>query len=362
MKYGQRHMRGAPMVWRNLAMTFSILFFVAIFIVGATFLSSTQEKDARTVMELAQNGAFENAKSGYYYIGWLSSILPNLVQQLIVFVLGICFIYRLFRDLRSLPMALLAALLVVSPILMFLTLFVKDTSVTLLVLLVLMILRSRLALLVRLILSLMIYIGYGAFFREYYLAIALVFALLVVILATPYPWRILYIPAIGGALYKMPPVIFSLLEGSRDIINNSRVGHNMAGARTAFLNFVPPNNVINFLIDYLYAAMRLNLAPFFNFGIKEVFLSLNILVFLALIFIGVRVRDDRIRLPTMLYLSHFLVSVLFEPDLGSYLRHSCSVMLYLVPAMAFLDRKFLSIGISAAQSRLRAMALMGIRS
>lgn len=362
MRYRHLQKGRAPMVWRNLGMTASFALFVLIFIVGPTFLVPTQEKDALTVMQLAQNAAFEAANGGYYYTALVSSYTPELVQRLIVFVLGAAFIYRLFRDLRSLPMAGLATVLVVSPIFLFLTLFVKDTSIPLLVLLVLAILRSRLPIVVRLSLSLAIYVGYGAIFREYYLVVALIFGLLVAALSTPYPWRFLYVLAGGGALFFVPPRIFRLLEGSRDIFNASRVGHELAGARTAFLNYLPPNNLPNFLVDYIYAALRLNFAPLFNFGIKELFLSFNVLAFLALAIVGMRATDERVRLPALLYISHFLVSILFEPDLSSYLRHSSSVLLYLAPAMVLLDRRMRARPTRTLQPVQNRMALEGMES
>jgi hypothetical protein len=235
-------------------------------------------------------------------------------------------------------MVTLAGALVVAPIFLFLTLFVKDSSVSLLTLLVLAILRSRLPFLLRVAISLTVYAAYGALFREYYLVIALVFGLLILVLQTPFPWRLLYLVVGSGAFLLMPRYLFTLLKGSRDIFNASRVGHNMAGARTAFLNYLPPTDLNNFLVDYIYAALRLNLSPLFSFGIKELFLSFNVLALFGLTLAGLRARDGKVRLPALLYASHLLVLILFEPDLGSYLRHASSVILYLAPALALLDQ------------------------
>jgi hypothetical protein len=113
----------------------------------------------------------------------------------------------------------------------------------------------------------------------------------------------------------------------------------MAGSRTVFYNLLPSDNIFNFIINYFYAIFRLNFAFILSPKPQELFLALNLGVYFFLTLIGIRAADARVRLPTLLFVAHFGVMMLFEPDLGSYLRHTSSVLLYLVPALTLWDAR-----------------------
>jgi hypothetical protein len=111
------------------------------------------------------------------------------------------------------------------------------------------------------------------------------------------------------------------------------------GARTSFYNLVSPTTFVRFVIDYVYAAGRLHLAPLLTPGIKEfameVFLVLSIWPALR----RVRYQESSpinrsAAFLACLVLAHVGVSILFEPDLGSYMRHLSSVALFSMALMS----------------------------
>ena len=323
-------------LWRNLFMLISLALFTAIFIYGPTILLDKQGNDAEAILNLAAKGRIENVGVGYYYTSLVATFLSGGTQRALVFLLGSLFIYRLFRDLRSPVYASMALALSVAPIFMFLTIFAKDTTMPLLTLIVLHIFQGKYSIHLRVALVTIIYLIFGAFFRQYYLLIALTFFALYFLSRARMRWLLFYTPIFGIILLLIPSDIFPELQGARDLINKGN-----DSVRSAFFNYVPPTDLASFIINYAYAAARLNLAPLFSFSMKEIFLFANNVIFLALIYFGVKNSNEKIRYPAFLFLSHILVLIIFEPDLGSYLRHSSSVLLYLVPVMVSLDQRLL---------------------
>jgi hypothetical protein len=140
----------------------------------------------------------------------------------------------------------------------------------------------------------------------------------------------------------LPPHVFAQLQGSRDsIFNVDRIGRALPGARTAFANVYPPDSFFHFIANYVYAALRLNF-PFFS-GVtpRDIYLFANVILFAWIAIAGFR-SDLRTFDNTALFVSHVLVSICFEPDVGSYLRHISSAMPYLVPAVVVVDRLWLA--------------------
>jgi hypothetical protein len=268
------------------------------------------------------------------------------------------FIYRAFRDLRSPEIVAVVAYLMIAPIFLFLTLFVKDTSVPLLTMLCLAVILSHARFVIRIAVVLSLYAIYGAAFREYYLLIAGIFLIILSWERASTVLRALMVLSIFAALLFLPSHYFTQLEGSRDIFNRTRVWLHIPGGRTAFLNYKPPTDFWSFCVDYIYAFWRLNLAPLFTFGLKELFLISNITIYAFLCWKGLRSRIERVRSATTLFVAHFLVLMLFEPDLGSYLRHASSVLLYTTPALLALDAGFRGVRTRSVQPRLRRLVAL----
>ena len=141
-----------------------------------------------------------------------------------------------------------------------------------------------------------------------------------------------------GGLSFAPPWLFEVLQGPRDAVNLVRMATMTVGTQSAFMNPLPPDSLGNFLVNYGYAFARLNLPVLFQVRMQEVFLLSVVLVTFTLILYGLRHGGPKERACALLVLAHALTLNLFEPDLGSYLRHLTSATIYLAPVLSLLDR------------------------
>jgi hypothetical protein len=335
--------QGAPRdSLRHVGFAIAWCYFLVMFAFGPSIVIPTSESDAATVLDLAREAQFVDAGNSpaYHATALLVSYISPTMQHLIVFLLGTAVIYRVFRDLGGWRSVGLGVFLTIAPSTLVLPLFVKDTVISLLALGCLAVMSSsRLKPLTQVLVVGALYVAYAALFRRYYFLIGGLFVVACIMVWARPRQRFLIGTAVILALVLTPSDIFTSLEGARDILNQYRLGRDLAGARTAFANILPPIDLFSFVVNYVYAFLRLNLPIFFaSFGFKELFLWANCIVYFALLWIGARSRRSEIVLPVVLFTAHLAVSWLFEPDLGSYLRHSSSVLLYLVPALALLNR------------------------
>jgi hypothetical protein len=185
--------------------------------------------------------------------------------------------------------------------------------------------RSQVILIATLVIM---YSVYGYYIRPYYLLILGAFITLLVLTRASVTVRACIAVAGLIALFCLPAWILGELQGTRDVFFFWKVLQ--GDVRTGFANPVEPVNAFNFLFNYGYAAMMLHF-PFIQFTTaRELLLFVNV-VFLALLVIaGLRHRTAAYRVLALLFVSHVLVYVLFEPDLGSYFRHLASIALYVL--------------------------------
>jgi len=198
--------------------------------------------------------------------------------------------------------------------------------------------RSRMPEVVRIALVCAVYGLFALYFRQYYWLIVVAFLGLYLLRTLPPTLRIAA-AAIGVvALAFTPADVFYQLQHARDAVNAFRIGRDIAGARTAFVNIVEPDGYGNFLVNYGHAIARLHLPFLFApFRLQEAYLLMNLAAYGWLAWAGLRSRDRRVQTPALLFASHFMVLMVFEPDLSSYLRHLSSALPYLVPAAVLLD-------------------------
>ncbi len=184
------------------------------------------------------------------------------------------------------------------------------------------------------ILSAALIIIYALVFRQYFLIVASVFLILVIFKKVNVPTKFIFVLLVPVIALMIPKEAYVLLQEQRDIVNYHRIGFAGSGTRTAFLNIMRPDGLYSFVVNYGYAFARLNFPIFFGAaGAKETFLMINVLVYGVLVWIAVRSRDPRIWRPGLLFLAHVLTLLLFEPDLGSYLRHIGTSLPLLAPAL-----------------------------
>lgn len=125
----------------------------------------------------------------------------------------------------------------------------------------------------------------------------------------------------------------------RDDVNLHRVIATGEGFRTAFLNPLPPDSFINFLGNYVYAFIYLNVPIIFMLDVKAILMTTYMTCLLTICIYSLRRSNNGpAKFAVLLIFSHIFVNALFEPDLGSYLRH----MSTLIPLVAIALKGLLS--------------------
>ncbi|QRR07600.1 hypothetical protein FPJ27_15065 [Burkholderia sp. MS455] len=286
-------------------------------------------RDAEKI-QTQMSGADTFADTSFDAVGKLYGWLGGGVDAFIAGI-GVCFIWAMLRSATS--FRLMAAALVLSLPCVFFNLFVtsKDTLVVLMSLLVVWAGR-RLAGRGSLIAILALYGAYAYFIRSYFALIAAIaFACVMSRRLSPRGRFVLW-AATTLSFALLPNWVYYALLHPRDMAVDYLVYQSPFGVRTSFYNPVDPSSFSGFVIDYLYAIGRLNLAPLFSPGPKElvmqIFVTLAIgpaLQVLRRACVAADHSPDAVF--ASLVLGHVAVSMLFEPDLGSYIRHLSSVAL-----------------------------------
>lgn len=325
---------------RNLAIIVTCLAFVPFVFLAQTVLAAilpSQGNDAETVAKMSSMTASAETFDGYAAVSLIYAYTNELMRFAILIILGMVTIGLLLWWLR-LPRTLALALACLIPAwLLYLPLFSKDTFVTPVVIGATLVLTgfARNGA-VRISLTGALYLAYAVIFRQYFIIILAFWIGVIIFLNVGWRWRIVLLIAIPLIAVMLPDSLYETLQMQRDLVNYSRLGGQ--GNRTAFINLVRPDGLSTFPINYVYAFWRLNFPIFSGGGPKELYLFLMLCVYVILMISGLRSNNSRISWPAGLFLAHVLVLIIFEPDLGSYLRHLSTALLYLAPSMAMWDR------------------------
>jgi uncharacterized membrane protein len=326
--------------WRNIALVAMIAFYAAVSIVDLSFIFPLLTKDAETVARIAGGEIDVTGRNSYVATAFLSNVLGSSLRPIFQGAVGVSFIAFCLWPLRQ-PLSLaVVSLLLIPPILFFLTQFNKDTVLVTVIISSCLILTSDLSLYKRYALVSSIYILYALFFREYYLLIIGVFIASLAIRRLNLVFAISLATLLVAALLLVPSDVFSQLQSSRDAFNQNRIRFGaVAGGRTAFMNPLPPTDLFSFVVNYIYAFVRLNVPVLFGTTARDLFLFVNIAIYGWVITKFLGYRRNRATTPLILFVSHISVLIIFEPDLGSYLRHVSSALPYCIPAFNLIDQR-----------------------
>ncbi|HEY3596903.1 MAG TPA: hypothetical protein VGL08_05220 [Paraburkholderia sp.] len=315
----------------RLATALCALFYLVVFVKAGTFLPEFIFRDADKIQAQmtgasTYDGTSFDAVAGIY--GWFG---PTLLNVLIA-VTGVLFIHTMLS--RANRLGLFAAAWVLCVPCVFFNLFVasKDTLVVLMSLLIVWAARRQRAWFAPVVAA-SLYIGYALLVRRYFLLIVALACGIALFRRASTRWKIVLAIASMGTIFVLPDVVYFALLHPRDMAVDYLTYQSPFGARTSFYNPLEPTSFVAFCVDYLYASARLNLALLFSPGLKE--LAMQLFVGLAVLpalrgaprRLGVAQRVARETCACLL-LAHIGVSMLFEPDLGSYIRHLSSVTLF----------------------------------
>lgn len=308
-------------------------FYLAMLYLGTSVILPSQENDANTIAGMSVSVDEVDAFDGYAAMAFIYSVTNDISRYAIIISLSFFFIYFCLKWCRGIVSISTSAFLCISPILLFLCFFVKDTIYLSFMLSCLVILTNARNTTWAAIASAVLISVYAVIFRQYFAIVAVIFIGLVLFKRMTWTQRAIILLIIPIAALAIPNDIYVTLQEQRDIVNYYRIGFTGSGTRTAFLNYMRPEGLYSFLVNYGYAFIRLNFPVFFGSGAKELFLMVNVFIYGALAWAGIRSSDARVWRPAMLFLAHFLTLLLFEPDLGSYLRHTGTSLPLLAPAL-----------------------------
>lgn len=326
--------------FRNVVLIGMLGLYAALQAYGPERILGTQLNDTRTIEELSfrtdEVGFFES----YATTAMAYGLFPDPIRNFIVYTIAAIFFTTVLWKCRGLAHSAFGAFLLLSPLYMFLAIFNKET------LLVPFLLAAYAAVMLlnrdrwRAFWVAVIYGAYALFFRNYYLLITCAFLFLLALRNMTTGQRIGSIVFVLIAMAFLPRGVYEELNFARDVVNYYRVGYSDAGFRTAFFNYTDRADVIGFFLNYGYAFARLNLPLLFDGGIKELFLMVNVAAYALLIGVDLKFGTPRSRAATLLFVSHLAVLIIFEPDLGSYMRHSSVPLIFLAPALGTLREVF----------------------
>tara|TARA_A100001015_G_scaffold134815_1_gene149602 strand:+ start:1671 stop:2642 length:972 start_codon:yes stop_codon:yes gene_type:complete len=161
---------------------------------------------------------------------------------------------------------------------------------------------------------------YAVLFRIYYLPLAaflLYFSILDGRLKILILLSAVFTLLVTGLMYAQ-----NVIDFIGDIQARRDVGYFSSGdvRRTGFYNLYSVADISGILLNYIYAFLKINLPMLFSFQLKDIFLQVYVVLVLFLNLRAIKVYY--LAIPLMV---NFLVYPIFEPDLGSYLRHIASI-------------------------------------
>ncbi|VWM11567.1 hypothetical protein [Burkholderia lata] len=320
---------GSPALSRGVTRSVGAMIVFVYWIVYAkagAFLPEFVFRDAEKIQSQIGGGSTYEGTS-FDAVAKFYALLGPDGTSLFVAAIGTAFIWRIVGEGRR--VGSLAAIIVLLAPCVFFNLFVasKDTLVVLMALVLASTVQRR-ATAWTFVAVVALYGGYAAVVRSYF---ALILAIgLAAFLFRHVSWRgrTVLTGAAAIALFLLPPDVYYLLQHPRDMAADYLAYGSPFGARTSFYNPVVPDSFLAFCANYVYAVLRLNLPLLFDVGPKEVAMQLFVWIALAAVWRRARDRAHPARdLLACVVIGHVAVSMLFEPDLGSYTRHLSSVAL-----------------------------------
>lgn len=302
-------------------------------------------RDANKITEIMQssmNGSMEvklDNTGSYTNTALILAAIPDSMTDIAINLVAIFATMFIVKDIRSWRGLMLMPIMLVP---LWLTSLMATTKETVLVAITMGLLLvathlKRPWLAIGIIVA--AYVWYALNIRIYYSIIIALALFIAIVIRTPRQFRAYWLIPFIIASFFIPRPVFEALQMPRDNSYQWLAFGSQFQVRTLFANPYPPITLPNFLYNYFYAFALLNF-PFWKFHtINEVILFVNVITWYSLTFIGLKYLRGPPFFLVCVFLGHLLVLPLFEPDLGSYLRHASSVIIYLVPALRLVERR-----------------------
>ncbi|WP_230474796.1 hypothetical protein [Dyella monticola] len=308
------------------------LLYLAIYANARALLPDFIFRDADKIQTQIGGGSAYSGTS-FDVAGRFYAALGTTGTNAFVATLGVLFIWATLRQTRHAG-ALFANLALIVPCLFF-NLFVasKDTLVVLMTL-VLWLVARRYGTVRTFVVAVALYLGYAAMIRSYFILIAISACCAWWFRRATLPRRIIASLLLMVALALLPDTVYYALQHPRDAAVDYLMYGSPFGARTSFHNPFAPDSLLHFVGNYLYSVPRLNLPVLFSPDTKGIAMQCFIALMLAPAWAPLpRASIPMSALPgrevlACIVLGQVAISMLFEPDLGSYTRHLSSLSLF----------------------------------
>jgi hypothetical protein len=324
-------------LWTRLYAFGWIVVFVLLYTVLRDLVPEQFLRDAESITEI-MGGNYSTSQS-FYNTAMLYAMMPvSILHGFMLFVGGIS-IWLLGNQAVTVPRMIWFTFLIVPLIFQS---FIAPTKEVLVVLMSLIIYwyacREKSGIKGTLFLAVILYAAYALLVREYFLLILL--AMLGLYFCKSHPrlrWPVIALAIAIVAM--MPAQLFMELQGPRDKIAEYLAFYSMNVIRTYFFNPFVPENFLNFVGNYFYALGVMNIPFFIDLTWKELVLFINTTTWFSMVYLGWRHLTGPMQVLPVILLGHLVVLPLFEPDLGSYLRHASSASIYMVPVFIWLTQR-----------------------
>jgi hypothetical protein len=334
------------MLLRNCLIALWLAAFTSLVFFGDMILPEVMSFDTKIIERLmGQADAFDayDTVGSYEAIVTVFRYLPKPWDTVFILCVGWVALLALFLPMREPKTIVLASWMILPAVMSAMVRMQKELIVLILALLVILVVsRARWGPLLKTAAILTLYAAYAYFFgRQYYYVIGVVFLYLMMLASAPQLGRFLLVIAAVVAMILVPVSWLQELQQVRDEMTFYRIGTVSLGYRTAFMNYYPVDSLLHFIGNYFYAAARINLPFFFDFGNWKGYYWVTVVMCYAwVLWRGFKGAPENGKILLRLYLSHVLVLNIFEPDAGTYTRHVTSVFLYTLPGLLVLDRSW----------------------
>ena len=170
---------------------------------------------------------------------------------------------------------------------------------------------------------------YAWIFRAYYVLIisAGIGFFLTKLLTVKY--RAIALVAVAIIVFTAGGSVITTLQASRDEVNTARALAGDEAQRTAFNNPLPPATFVGRIGNFGFAALRLIFPVIWGRTIKDLLFGVYSISLLWTVLICLRSTSRELLLVGSLLVGSIFISILFEPDVGSFARHSCTMFPFL---------------------------------
>lgn len=305
-----------------------IALLVLMIVLGPRFLPGHFIADSNFILELRDEITFTDTGGSFFFTAYIFSLFPTWFLDVLLVLTSATVVYISFLRTGSWRDGALVAFLLFPNAVLSMHQLQKETIVFWLLIVVFAASKVRLGQgVVAMFLIVAAYLLYGMNIRNYYMLIAVIFFAICLWQMAPRAFRFAGLVAvISLTLFYVPDPLFDG-QRFRDYANLPRVGVDVPGHRTAFLNPLPVEGVGSFLFNYLYASLRLSTPVLFVPSFKDLFLTIYVWTLIYALFRYRRPETREAFFARALIISHLAVLMIFEPDHGTFLRHISSVSL-----------------------------------